>query len=105
MATHFSLANQNVRANDFNVVIATKLLFGNNLMLNVTANNTGLNFGSLKVYPFDNYATFQDIARINYNELKTIGSIKRLPSFKFDFAIIIFYLMALTFTQKDVSWS
>jgi len=55
-------------------IIATRLLFGNNLMLKDSKKNTGLNYGSKKATALGNYATSQVIVSSNSNTLKIIGS-------------------------------
>ncbi len=55
-------------------IIATRLLFENNLMLKDSKKNTGLNCGSKKVTALGNYATSQVTVSSNSNTSKIIGS-------------------------------
>ena len=55
------------------VKTAPKLLFGEDLMLNDSKNNIGLNYGPKKVIAYDNYAKFQVIVSLNSSASKIIG--------------------------------
>ena len=58
---------------DFVAIIATRLLFGNNLMLKDSKKNTGLNCGLKKATQLGNYACFRATVNQSLNGSRIIG--------------------------------
>jgi hypothetical protein len=58
---------------DFVAITVAKPSFGNNLMLKDLKKNIGLNYGSKKAIPLDNYVCFQVIANQSLNRSRIIG--------------------------------
>ena len=54
-------------------IIATRLLFGNNLMLKDSKKNTGLNYGSKKATQLGNYVCFRATVNQSLNGSRIIG--------------------------------
>lgn len=59
---------------DICVKTAPEPSFGDDLMLNDSMNDTGLNYGSKRVIVYDNYAIFQATAGLSFNRSMLIGS-------------------------------
>ena len=62
--------------NVFNVATATESSFGNDRMLRNAMSFPGLNFGSKKATPFEDFQNFPDTAPSKSNKLKIIGFLK-----------------------------
>jgi len=56
------------------VIIATRPLFGNNLMLKDSKKNTGLDYGSKKATQLGNYVCFRVTVNQSLNRSRIIGS-------------------------------
>ena len=86
---------------DTDVKIAPRLLFGNDLMLNDSMNNIGLNYGLKKAIVYDNYAIFQATASLNFNTLRTTGSINYPKNELISMNANISFMMVHTFIKTD----
>jgi len=81
---------------DFVAIIATRLLFGNNLMLKDSKKNTGLNYGSKKATQLGNYVCFQATVNQSLNGSRIIGLKDCLTSTQITHSTNISFMMEPT---------
>jgi hypothetical protein len=81
---------------DFVAVIATRLLFGNNLMLKDSKKNTGLNYGSKKATQLGNYVCFRATVNQSLNGSRIIGLKDCLMSTQITHSTNASFMMELT---------
>jgi len=81
---------------DFVAIIATRLLFGNNLMLKDSKKNTGLNYGSKKATQLGNYVCFRATVNQSLNGSRIIGLKDCLTSTRTTHSTNTSFMMELT---------
>ncbi len=81
---------------DFVAIIATRLLFGNNLMLKDSKKDTGLNYGSKRVTQLGNYVCFRATVNQSLNGSRITGLKDCLTSTQITHSTNISFMMELT---------
>ena len=87
---------------DFVAIIATRLLFGNNLMLKDSKKNTGLNYGSKKATQLGNYVCFRATVNQSLNGSRIIGLKDCLTSTQITHSTNMSFMMEPTSIKTDV---
>jgi len=77
-------------------IIATRLLFGNNLMLKDSKKNTGLNYGSKKATQLGKYVCFPATVNQSLNRSRIIGLKDCLTSTQITHSTNISFMMEPT---------
>ena len=89
-------------SNDFDALHALRHSYENYLIIKNYTKDIGLSSGLKKAFPLDSCVVSQDIVKTSLCALRTIGFIKYHPSRQVIQNSGMRYLMAPTFTNKDV---
>lgn len=100
-----AMVSPQTESNVSDVVAVAEPTSGNSPTIRPIANDIGSSSGSLRAIQSDSCPAYPATAKINLNASKITGSIKSLLNQKNHFVAITYYSTALTFTNKDVSWS
>lgn len=84
------------------VKVVLKPSFGRNHTTKAIVKNTGLNFGSKRATPLDNWSTSLVTAKTSFSVLKTIGFLAPLMNLSNIPDTNISFLMVPTSTKEDV---